>query len=112
MKRIILAIVMTACISQISAQVRFGLKGGVNFENFNLKNEANSGAGLAIDNSTGWQAGALLQVKIPGLGVGVQPELLYTVLKANVDDQANSVQYFEVPINLRLGLNLLLVRPF
>jgi hypothetical protein len=112
MKKIILAVVVMTvfCINQINAQVHFGLKGGINFENFELKN-ANAST-LNLKNSTGWQAGALLQVKIPGIGLGVQPELLYTVRNATVDGKSNSINYFEVPVNLRMGLNLLVVRPY
>lgn len=111
MKRIILALVMVAFyLSPIHAQVKFGLKGGVNFDNFEFK-EAKTKE-YVLDNSTGWQAGALLQIKIPGLGLGLQPELLYTVCKANINDETNSIHYFEVPVNLRLGVNLFLVRPY
>lgn len=111
MKKISLAVLIAACsISQIIAQVHFGLKGGVNFENFEIKNDIDGG--LTLENSTGWQIGALLQVKIPGTGAGIQPEILYTVCKAKVDDEVNSIRYFEVPLNLRLGFNLFLVRPY
>ena len=108
MKKIILSIMVMACfMSQIDAQVRFGIKGGVNFDSFkDAKSE------LSVKNSTGWQAGVLMQIKIPVVEMGVQPELLYTVLNAKVNDASNSIHYFEVPLNVRLGLNLLLVRPY
>ena len=110
MKKIILAMVIAAClISQINAQIHFGLKGGVNFVNFEIKDAP---ANLNFENSTGWQAGALLQLKIPGSGVAFQPELLYTVSRATVNERANSIHYFEVPLNLQLGLNLVLFRPY
>jgi len=111
MKKIILVMVMMACyLSQINAQVHFGLKAGLNFDNFKMKN-------VKIDpptlkNSSGWQAGALLQFKVPVVGLGVQPELLYTVCKTNIDQATNKIHYFEVPVNLQWGLNLLLVRPY
>ena len=111
MKRIILAMVITACFaSQINAQFRFGLKGGLNFANFKIEQDAKEK--LTFDNSTGWQAGALFQVKIPGLGLAVQPELLYTVSKANVDQRENGIHYFEVPINAQMGLDLKILRPY
>ena len=110
MKKIILAIAITACFaSQVNAQFKFGLKGGVNFENFKLKNASEQ---LKFNNAVGWQAGALLQIKIPANGIGVQPELLYTVKKANVDNKSNSIHYFEVPINAIWSFNLLIVRPY
>ena len=110
MKKIILTMMIVACcISYINAQAHFGIKGGVNFENFKMKNASES---LTLDNVVGWQAGILLQAKIPVIGLGVQPELLYTVKKANLDNKSNNIHYFEVPLNVRWGFNLLLVRPY
>ena len=109
MKKIIVAIVVMACYTSLThAQVKFGIKWGANFDNFKLKDAPN----VELKNAVGFQAGVLLQAKIPVIGFGVQPELLYTVKRANVDSKTNSIQYFEVPLNVRLGLNLLLVRPY
>ena len=108
MKRIILAIAVTACfISQINAQFHFGVKGGINFQQAKLAK-----TDLAVKNSTGWQAGALLQVKVPGVGLAVQPELLYTASKVSLDGVSNTINYFEVPINVHWGPKLLLVHPY
>ena len=110
MKKIILAIAITACFaSQVNAQFKFGLKGGVNFENIKIKDARSN---IKVDNSTGWQAGAAFKVKIPGIGVAVQPELLYTVSKVNLDQEQNGIHYFEVPINLQMGLDLKIIRPY
>ena len=112
-RRIVLVVMMACCMSQVDAQVRFGIKGGVNFENFSYKNAQEE---LTIDNSVGWQAGALLQFKIPVVEIGVQPELLYTVKKADVKDgvknESNSIHYFEVPLNVQWGFNLAFIRPY
>ena len=111
MKKIILVVVVMACyLSQINAQVNFGIKGGVNFDKFKFDEDAKKQ--LTLENVSGWQAGALLQIKIPVIGVGVQPELLYTVSKTNIDSKENSIHYFEVPVNLQWGLNLAVVRPY
>ena len=100
------------CISLIHAQVRFGVKGGLNFENFRLKDAKE----LSIANSAGWQLGGLLQFKVPIVNIGVQPELLYTVKNAKVEEkeekETNSIHYFELPLNVRWSLNFAVVRPF
>ena len=112
MKRIVLVVMLAFCMSQADAQVRFGIKGGVNFENFNYKNANEE---LTIDNAVGWQLGALLQFQT-SVGMAVQPELLYTVKKAEVKDglknEPNSIHYFEVPFNLQWGFNLAFIRPY
>ena len=116
MKKIILAIVMTAYfVSQINAQVNFGIKGGLNFDKFKIDYKDPKGSAaeqFKLANASGWQAGALLQIKIPIIGIGIQPELLYTVKKANLDGKTNSINYFEVPVNFQWGPDLLIVRPF
>jgi len=99
MKKIIIVTMFVAFYaSQINAQVNFGIKGGMNFANFNLKDAKNE---LTISNSTGWQAGALFQAKIPAINVGLQPELLYTVVKGGISGETNGIHYFQVPVNLR-----------
>ena len=110
MKKIVLIIIVLACsFSHADAQVRFGIKGGLNFDNFSRKNVKDQ---LTFDNSVGWQAGALLQFKVPVVGLGVQPELLYTVKKAKIDENSNSIHYFEVPVNAFWSFNLIVVRPY
>ena len=109
-RKIILTIVMMACcMSQITAQVKFGLKGGIDFDNFRLKDNKEQ---LTLENVSGWQAGALFQINIPKTGIGIQPELLYTVCRANINEKENSIHYFEVPVNLQLGINLVVIRPY
>ncbi len=108
MKKLVAAIIIMVCwMSNADAQIKFGIKGGVNFDNFNYSVDD-----FTSENTTGWQAGALLQFKVPVIGLGVQPELLYSVKKADIDNETNSVSYFEVPLNIRWGFNLVLVRPF
>jgi len=115
MKKIILSMMVVACsLSPINAQFHFGIKGGVTFDNFSYKDDKKE---LSIDRATGWQAGVLLQVKVPVIGIGVQPEVLYTVHKAHVTnavgkDEMNSISYVEVPINLQWGPSIPLLRPY
>jgi len=110
MKKIIVAIViMACCMSQIDAQVKFGIKAGLNFDTFSPKNAKQD---LKFENSTGWQVGALLKINVPVVGLGIQPEVLYSVKNADVNTEPNSIRYFEIPVNLRWELNLLVVRPF
>ena len=112
MKKVVLVVMMACFISQVDAQVRFGIKGGVNFENFDYKNAKEE---LTIDNSIGWQVGALLQFQT-SVGMGIQPEMLYTVKKADVKNgvknESNSIHYFEIPLNVQLGFDLAFIRPY
>ena len=112
MKKIILSIMFMAfCMSQINAQFHFGIKGVVPFDHFKYNDRSNL--------SAGWQAGVLFQFKVPVAGIGVQPELLYTVRNASIpvyyasgSDGKNPISYLEVPVNLQWGPDLLLLHPY
>jgi hypothetical protein len=93
MRKILLILVAFMFAGSISAQLRFGVKAGVNFSEFNSKVQAVR----TSDNGTSWQVGLASQFKIPLIGLGIQPELLYSVNKG----EDNSIGYFHVPVNLR-----------
>ena len=95
MKKLLVILVPVLCLSFTSAgQFKFGVKAGVNFANFQSKDN------FSFDNMTAWQAGIMAKFKIPIVGLGVQPELLYTVNKAeNVQ-----MDYFQLPIMARMEL--------
>ena len=107
MKKIILTIVVMIClISQIDAKIRFGIKGGINSDSPKVEN-----ASASFAQSTGWHAGAMVQIMLP-TGLGVQPELLYTAKNMDIAGKKNGIGYFEIPVNLRYEINLVLVRPY
>lgn len=115
MKKILLVttiILLTTCYSA-SSQVRFGVKGGVNFSSIDDVNLKNLNATLS--NRTGFQFGMALKAQIPLLGIGIQPELLYTSKSAHITQEQEydvNLHYFEIPINIQFGLDLILLRPY
>ena len=123
MKKILLIAVMLLTFIGADAQVRFGIKGGVNFNSMSdikigdLKN--------SFDNRSGFNAGILVQAKSPVIGLAIQPELLYTSKGAmwapTSSDAVNEVldakktirmDYLELPVNIQWGLDLLVLRPY
>jgi hypothetical protein len=91
MKKILLMFVALLFAGIVNGQLRFGVKAGVNFSKFNTEEQTLKTEGAA------WQIGLVSQLKIPLIGLGVQPELLYSINKG----KDNSIGYFNVPINLR-----------
>jgi hypothetical protein len=91
MKKVLLIFILFLFAESIHAQLRFGVKAGLNYSNFTSKDQ------LLSTEGTSWQVGLLSQFKIPLVGLGIQPELLYSINKG----EDNSVGYFTVPINLR-----------
>ncbi|MCK9304147.1 MAG: porin family protein [Bacteroidales bacterium] len=108
---LLLTLVLLSATTTFS-QVRFGIKGGLGFANMsnvssNLENTWN--------NQTGYHFGLALQMKVPFIGLAIQPELLYSTVRTTLEnDPANEVNidYLTLPINLQLGADLLLFRPF
>lgn len=133
-----LALIMTASFA--GAQSRFGIKAGLNFNT--LEDVTQSGS---VDNAwksqTGYHFGIAWQIKVPLLGIALQPELLYSKVKTHIadipaegrfspssyyvssqypqviiDDTFNPAEieldYLTLPINIQLGIDMLLFRPF
>lgn len=90
MKKLLFITLLFAAVQSTNAQLlSVGAKAGIssskvkwdqNFTNVNGSYSFNSG-----DNQLGWHAGLWLRVKVPLLGLYVQPEFLYTQLGGNVN---------------------------
>ncbi len=118
MKRTILILIALLSAVCLNAQVRFGIKGGVNFNSMSdLKVEDFK---ASFNNRTGFNAGVLVQAKIPGIGLSFQPELLYTSKGGTMngsslmnDEMVNMrMDYLQLPVNIQWGIDLLLFRPY
>lgn len=116
MKRIIV-ISMAVCAvlfagsATASAQVRYGVIGGMNFSTANVGH-------LSKGTMNKWHAGLTCKFDLP-FGFSLQPSLLYTVKGARTapDDVEVSkfdvtMGYLEVPVSVQWGPDLLLFRPF
>jgi hypothetical protein len=90
MKKILLLLISAASFSTIHAQVRFGLKAGMN-----LANITNSGGGTT---RVGFNGG--VQTNIPVTSqFSVQPEIMYSSQGAKGDNDAVAVlNYINIPI--------------
>lgn len=122
MKKIIMLAVSMLMAAALSAQVSFGIKGGVNFNSMSDIQLKGTDLKAAFDNRTGFNAGIALQAKlpVPVVSLAIQPELLYTskggILKANSIPGSPSanirMDYLQLPVSLQVGLDLMLVRPY
>ena len=110
MKRILVAVLalMVLASVQASAQVRFGVTGGLgwNKSKFNFTEMVKEKA------PAGWNAGRTMAVDLP-LGFSVQPSLLYPQKEAMLTDNiGQSMGYLELPVSVQWGPDLLIFRPF
>ncbi|MDR0541130.1 MAG: porin family protein [Dysgonamonadaceae bacterium] len=115
MKKSVVFIVLFLFIAGISAQaqLKFGLKAGVNLANASLK--GNVLDNLKTENLTGFQVGPMLNVTIPIFGLGFDAAVLYSQdgFKYKSASEAAGEIYrtyklntLEVPVNLKYKLTL------
>lgn len=113
MRKIFTAAIVAATIlfstSSAQAQVKFGLKGGLNVTNMSLNSEV-----FDADNQTGFFIGPTVKFTLPIVGLGIDASALYDQrdAKITVEDNGASVeskiknQSINIPINLRYGVGL------
>lgn len=108
MKRVFTALMfavalITAVPSQ--AQVKFGLKGGLNVTSMSLSSDV-----IDKSNQTGFFVGPTIKVTLPIVGLGIDASALYDQRDAKLkDDDASekvSLRSINVPINVRYGIGL------
>ncbi len=113
MKKFLALILGILIVSTSSfSQSRFGIKGGLNFASMsNISSNVNE----TWKNQTGYQLGVALQLKVPLLGLAIQPELLYSTINTSINnDPANTfnIDYLTLPVNIEIGIDMLIFRPF
>ena len=104
----IVAATMLFATSSAQAQVKFGLKGGLNVTNMSLNSEV-----FDADNQTGFFIGPTVKFTLPIVGLGIDASALYDQRDAKItkDDDASveskiKNQSINIPINLRYGVGL------
>ena len=134
MKKLLSVLLALMVVSTLSfGQSKFGIKAGLNFNTLEDVTESGS-VNQAWKNQTGYHFGIAWQFKIPIIGIGVQPELLYSKVRTSFAEAYTGIQpqngmiasnsivyptlseiemdYLTLPINIQLGLDLLILRPF
>lgn len=85
MKKILIALALIFSMSQFAeAQLQFGVKAGVNYNSdsfSNVSDDVLSGA----ESRAGYHAGIWFRAKLPGVGLYLRPELIYTELNNDVN---------------------------
>lgn len=93
------------CSAAASAQARWGVTAGLNFNTAQFTN-------LDVKAKTGWSVGATCQLDLP-FGLSLQPSLLYHQKGANITNNiSQNMGFLELPVSVQWGPDLLLFRPF
>ena len=104
MKKILtIAVLFAALMTTVpaKAEVKFGLKGGLNLTSMSL--DANA---ISKSNQAGFFIGPTFKFTIPIVGLGFDASALYDQRKGKVDDLDVKQQSIQIPVNVRYGIGL------
>lgn len=110
MKKIFTTLLVAAALMMgitAKAQVKFGVKGGVNVTSMSFNNSV-----FDASNRTGFFIGPTVKIQLPLVGLGIDASALYDQREAKVKvdnyttNQTLRCQAINVPINLRYGWGL------
>lgn len=94
------------------AQIKWGIKAGVNMSNFSLKDK---GDNFSSSNRTGFFAGPMAEVSLPVVGMGIDGALLYDQRRVKLEEgtkeegtktQDEALHYISIPINVKYTYGL------
>ncbi len=99
-------------IGQSSAQVRLGVKGGLNIASVHFSTDV-----LQSDNVTGFQIGPMIEGSLPLVGLGFDAAILYAqkgLETKTVSGEKTSLKndYIDVPVNLKWKLGLPIMKVY
>lgn len=116
LKRIFLvALVAIMACASANAQLKFGIKAGMNVNKLHFSSEA---VNDLQKNSTGWEAGVMAEFTVPVIGVGIDAALMYARMNNEEDlmfDNGSALEdasnfygknFLEIPVNLKYKLTL------
>lgn len=105
------ALVLIALVALISipakAQVKFGIKGGLNISTVHFSEEI-----LSKGNMTGFQVGPMIEARIPLVGVGFDAAVLYSQKGMGIGSEDIKTDYLDIPVNLKWKFGLPVVKGF
>ena len=92
---------LAAVPSMMQAQVKFGVKAGLNVTQMSLSQDV-----VSKSNQEGFFVGPTVKVTLPLVGLGVDASALYDQRDAKFGEDKVSQRSINVPINLRYGVGL------
>lgn len=96
---VLFAALMTAVPAK--AEVKFGLKGGLNLTNLSI-----NAHGWDKSNQAGFFIGPTVKFTLPIVGLGFDASALYDQRKGKIEDLDIKQQSIQIPINVRYGFGL------
>lgn len=112
MVRLVLTAFLLFMIGQANAQLRLGVKGGLNISSVHFSSDV-----LKSDNVTGFQVGPMIEGSLPLVGVGFDAAILYAQKGLETQTVGGGKttlknDYIDVPVNLKWKLGLPMVKVY
>jgi hypothetical protein len=108
---IILAVFSLVSIHSVRADIRLGVKAGVNLAKASFNKDV-----IETSNLTGLQVGPVLELSIPVIGIGLDAAVLYSQqglkLKLEGKDFEKKENTLDIPVNLKLKVGLIGVKGY
>lgn len=104
MKKLFTIIAVALVTMTASAQVNFGVKGGLNLSNVSLDGTLTDN--LKSENQTGFFIGPTIKFTLPIVGLGMDASALYDQKSSKLSGVTVKQQAVVVPINIRYGVGL------
>ena len=104
MKRIISVLLVAVCIGMAmpaQAQLKWGVKGGVNVAKVTFDDKL-----LKSDNMAGFFIGPMAEFTIPVVGLGIDGSLLFSQKCIKADNDAVKQYGLDIPVNLKYNIGL------
>jgi hypothetical protein len=106
--KFLLAVVVLLTISvTVNAQLRFGVKGGVNIANVSFDKDV-----LNSDNVTGFHVGPMIDASFGEGGIGLDLALLFSQKGFDTKDKSVKNTYLDLPVNLKFKFGIPLINPY
>ena len=97
---VVIALTMLLCVPS-QAQVKFGLKAGANVSKLSFSKDV-----FNVDNRSGFFVGPMVEFTVPLVGLGFDAALLYDQKGAKVQNETETFNYVDIPINLKYTIGL------
>lgn len=107
---LLIAILALCSTFAANAQIRFGIKAGLNVDKMHLSGNQTVKEMFDIDQNCGFTGGVMMEAMIPAVGLGADISAMYTYLNAEnksaLNDGKFAKNFIEIPVNLKYKLTI------
>lgn len=99
--------ILTFAVPQVNAQIRLGVKGGLNISTVHFNGEI-----ISPHNVTGFHIGPMLEATVPLLGVGFETAVLYSQKGFEYERRHIIEDYIDVPVHFKWKFGLPIAKAY